>query len=440
MAELKLGYLFKRKYVTYEEIKYEIYEFIDYVCGIVFINSNHNYVCNVISGENMGINASIFNSNVNSEYTFLSEELNDVIKNNNNYANYQEIRNNKIKNTSRYYKNIDNKLILIKDKKLIEYIESKNKLDIDKMYKEIKKTIISQDEQIKEILSTLYKNNIIVNSNMDNDLINKLKENILVYGSSGSGKTEIIKIISKLFRVPMVIEDATTLSETGYVGRKVSDMLEDLYINANKNIEYAERGILVIDEFDKLAERDNNQSHVSRSGVQRSLLKLLDGHTFYFDNIKFDTSKLTIMFLGAFNGIRNDNNYGEVKTEDFINYGIMRELMGRLSKSIPMNTLKKEDIIKILKQSNYSPINTYSKLFDMLGVKYNFSEDFIKYIANKAMEKNTGARSLKTVFDETVSSALFQIFAYNYDEISLVDPINNDNKAYILSKRNKSNF
>ena len=104
MAELKLGYLFKRKYVTYEEIKYEIYEFIDYVCGIVFINSNHNYVCNVISGENMGINASIFNSNVNSEYTFLSEELNDVIKNNNNYANYQEIRNNKIKNTSKYYK------------------------------------------------------------------------------------------------------------------------------------------------------------------------------------------------------------------------------------------------------------------------------------------------------------------------------------------------
>ena len=267
------------------------------------------------------------------------------------------------------------------------------------------------------------------------DLIAKLKENILIYGSTGTGKTEILKRISKLYNIPIVIEDATALSETGYQGRKITDMLEDLCLAADNDIELAEKGILVIDEFDKLAEKSgDSQSHVSRLGVQRSLLKLLDGTLFYFEDKKFDTSKLTVVGLGAFTGITEGDDYKQLTADDFMKYGIMRELIGRFSKTIAMNPLSKEDIIKILKESDFSPLNTYKKLFDMLEVNFDFNDEFIEYIAELAIAKQSGARSLKTVFDDCISSALFRIFAGEYSSISLVKPDDDNNKPYILIK------
>ena len=325
------------------------------------------------------------------------------------------------------------------------------------MYLSIKKTIISQDEQIMQILTALFKNQKVVNSDLDMDLIAKLKENILIYGSTGTGKTEILKRISKLYNIPLVIEDATSLSETGYQGRNITDMLEDLYLAADNDIDLAEKGILVIDEFDKLAEKsEDNNSHVSRLGVQRSLLKLLDGSLFYFDDKKFDTSKLTVVALGAFTGIIDDkklnkntigfgnniirekvncDDYSKVSSNDFINYGIMRELIGRFSKTIAMDPLTKEDIIKILKEYDFSPLNTYKKLFDMLEVEFDFTDEFIEYIAEQAISKQSGARSLKTVFDDCISSALFRIFAGEYSSISLVKPNDENNKPYVLTKK-----
>ena len=115
-------------------------------------------------------------------------------------------------------------------------------------------------------------------------------------------------------------------------------------------------------------------------------------------------------------------------------YGIMRELIGRFSKVITMNPLKREDIIKILKNSNYSPINTYKKLFELLNVKFEFNDEFIDYIAELAVKKQSGARSLKTVFDECISSALFRIFAGEYTGISLVKPSSENEKPYVLNK------
>ena len=213
-------------------------------------------------------------------------------------------------------------------------------------------------------------------------------------------------------------------------------MLEDLYLAAGKNIKLAEKGILVIDEFDKLAEKnEDNQSHVSRLGVQRSLLKLLDGSLFYFDNKKFDTSKLTIVGLGAFTGITDSDDYKNLSSNDFIKYGIMRELMGRFSKTIAMNPLSKEDMIKILKESDFSPLNIYKKLFEMLNVNFDFNDEFIEYIASLAIEKHSGARSLKTIFDDCISSALFRIFAGEYSGISLIKPDERNNKPYVLTKK-----
>lgn len=331
----------------------------------------------------------------------------------------------------------------VTDLELLRKIEGKDyddsvfdkSTDISKMYATIKKTIVAQDEQIMQILTSLYKNQKVVNSSLSEDMIAKLKENIIIYGSTGTGKTEILKRIASIYEVPIVIEDATSLSETGYVGRNITDMLEDLYLAAGKDIKKAQNGILVIDEFDKLAENEKaGKDHVSRIGVQRSLLKLLDGSVFYFKDKKFDTSKLTIVALGAFTNLVTDDDYSKVTSVDFANYGIMRELMGRFSSLIAMNPLSKEDIKKILVESNFSPLNTYKLLFDSMNIKFTYDDDFVDYIAEKAVSLNTGARSLKTIFDDVISSAMFRIFAGDYSAIHLTKP-SIEKKAYVLTAK-----
>lgn len=455
MANLNIGYLFRKKYVTYQSKKWEIFEFIDYVTAISFTNTNNNEVCNILSGSNAGSYANVINRDGNEgDLVFIFDNLKNAIRENQNLVDFIKIRKTKISETAKYYlRDSDNdKLTKLVNNDLITFLEKdrtrdnswfdegefEKSTDISTMYSSIKKTIISQDEQIMQILTALFKNQKVVGSDLDIDLIAKLKENILIYGSTGTGKTEILKRISKLYNIPIVIEDATSLSETGYQGRKITDMLEDLCLAANGDIKLAEKGILVIDEFDKLAEKSGDgHSHVSRLGVQRSLLKLLDGTLFYFDNKQFDTSRLTIVGVGAFTGITNSDDYKQLSTEDFMKYGIIRELIGRFSKTIAMNPLEKEDIIKILKSSDFSPLNTYKKLFEMLQVQFEFTDDFIEYIADLAIAKKSGARSLKTVFDDCISSALFRIFAGEYSGISLVKPDAENEQPYILTKTKK---
>lgn len=452
MANLMVGYLFKMRYVTFGKRKYEIYKFVDYVAGIVFTNKEYQNCCNILSGNNAGICAYCQKTGNPEGFSFLGDDIDSAIEINNNIVNFIEIRKVKFSRMAKYYLNSSAGLVRLKDSDLINYLEEKEGevksgfaegkfekcTDISAMYSSIKKTIISQDEQIMQILTALFKNQKVVESSLDIDLIAKLKENILICGSTGTGKTEILKIISKLYNIPIVIEDATSLSETGYQGRKITDMLENLCLAANGDIKLAEKGILVIDEFDKLAEKSvNSQFYISRLGVQRSLLKLLDGALFYFDNKKFDTSRLTVVGIGAFTGITDGDDYKKLTIEDFIQYGIMRELIGRFSKTIAMNSLEKNDIIKILRDSDFSPLNTYKKLFEILQVEFEFDDDFIEYIAEIAITKNSGARSLKTVFDDCVSSALFRIFTGEYSRISLTRPISVEEKPYVLTRVKK---
>ncbi len=348
-----------------------------------------------------------------------------------------------------YQKNRDGGLEPINDEVILEEAKKKfhtkknkefneknmdNDSNISKLYKDIKKTIISQDEQIMMILTSLFKNNRVIESKLSHDMIRKLKENILITGPTGTGKTEILTRISINYDLPMVIADSTTLSEVGYQGRNVEDLLRDLYLAADKDLEKAQKGILVIDEFDKLAEK-SNQEMVSRSGVQRSLLKILDGSKMYFDNMVFDVSKLTIVGLGAFSGIKEKDSYSTITTEDFVNYGVMEELIGRFSKVIRMNSLSKSDLKKILLESDLSPLNTYKCLFDEMEVAFSYDDKFVDFIAEKAEQLNTGARSLKTIFDEQISGALFNIFSGDYTEISLTSPDENG-ISYKLSKKN----
>ncbi len=306
-----------------------------------------------------------------------------------------------------------------------------NDLDILKMYDDIKETIIAQDEQVKQVLASVYKNQKIINSSLDDETISKLKENIIVYGPTGTGKTEILSQIAKLCNVPIVIEDVTSFSETGYVGRDVSEMLGDLYSIAGMDLELAEKGILVIDEFDKIAEggMSGNTEGPSRVGVQRSLLKLLDGGIINFreDNydgamIDFNTSKLTIVALGAFSGIKKNDDYSDISTKDFIDYGIMREVMGRFSKLVSMNAFSKDEYKRILLESKLSPLNTYKKLFEEMKIEFTYDDDLIDYIADEAVALDCGARSLKTVFDGIISDSLFDLFAGNSKKVHLTKP------------------
>lgn len=450
LANLGVGYLLEKKDIICDGKSIEIFEIVDYVVGCIFENKNLGKRCEVLRGAYASINASYFCKNMHDDkYIFFESSLDEAIRENDMKAVFEDIRKKQITGTYRYYIMKDSKdgFVSIKDKDLISFLDKDKKktfsedvfessTDISLMYNEIKKTIISQDEQIMQILTSLFKNQKLIEFNYDSDLISKLKENILVCGQTGCGKTEILKRISKLSNIPMVIEDATSLSETGYQGREISDMLKNLCLMANGDIESAEKGIIVIDEFDKLAEKSfESDTHVSREGVQRSLLKLLDGTVYYLDGKKFDTSKLTIVGLGAFSGITDGDDYHNLTTEDFTRYGIMRELMGRFSKIIKMNSLKKEDIIKILKDSNFSPLNTYRTFFKSLGVDYQVNDDFLEYVASLAISKNSGARSLKTVIDECISGALFRIFAGEYSKINLINPESENGKPYILTKR-----
>ena len=340
----------------------------------------------------------------------------------------------------------------IKDKKFLKVNKKKKQktvteLNIVKMYNQVRETIIAQDEQVKQILASVYKNQKIINSSLDDRTIAKLKENIIVYGPTGTGKTEILTQIAKLCDVPIVIEDATSFSETGYVGRDVSEMLGDLYSIAGNDVHLAEKGILVIDEFDKLGESGvgGAMEGPSRNGVQRSLLKILDGGTITFreDNydgtlIDFNTSKLTVVALGAFSSIKKNDDYSDISTKDFIDQGIMREVMGRFSKLVPMNHFSKDDYKRILLESNLSPINTYQKLFDEMGIKFSYDEELIDYIIEEAEALECGARSLKTVFDGIISDELFDVFAGDKKEIHLTVP-KDQSKSYVARKRASEN-
>lgn len=449
--EAGLAYILEKKEIDIDNNKIVYYEIINSVVGFTCgLNSGIKKFFSLDRTRNLG-NSIQTKIDPNAEYNMVNfRTIRQLTLENDNTISVKDFlkRYSDFEGTIYTYNPTDEKFERLTDAKILNAIEKeKNKkkksyddsildgnTDISKMYSEIKKTIISQDEQIMKILTTLFKNQKVVNSNFDDDMIGKLKENLIIYGSTGTGKTEILKRISKIYDIPIVIEDATSLTETGFVGGDVKDMLKNLYLASGKDLEKAQKGILVIDEFDKLSEKEAGRSHVSREGVQRSLLKLLDGSEYYFDGLKFNTSKLSVVALGAFTGITKDDDYSDVSIKNFVDYGIMRELMGRFSKLVAMNSLTKEDIKKILLESNFSPLNTYKLLFEEMNIEFTYDEDFIDYIAEEAVALNSGARSLKTIFDNCISSAMFRIFAGEYASIHLVRP-KSEEKPYQLTKK-----
>ena len=285
------------------------------------------------------------------------------------------------------------------------------------------------------------------------------KSNICLIGSSGSGKTLIAKTVAKLLDVPIVIADATTITSTGYVGRNVEDCLASLVKEADGDIKRAEYGIVFIDEIDKLASRaGDNTRDVGGEGVQQALLKMIEGTTVYLPKSKeslfgdgeeqksIDTTNILFIVSGAFSGIERiisaksekhgigfgaeshtitdkerNNAIDKVKQEDLIAYGMIPEFVGRIQTIAVLHKLDEKAMIRILKEPKDALIKQYQQLLDVDGIDLSFDDSAVKKIASIAIKQKTGARSLKSILENTMLDIMYQAPSSNKKKIVITE-------------------
>ena len=316
----------------------------------------------------------------------------------------------------------------------------------DDIYNFTSKSVICQDEQIKAIAASIAKNQRIRDP--------RLKDNLLICGPTGVGKSEIFRCISKELGIPVTFEDSTEYTAAGYVGKSVSDMLYNLYLSADGNIKKAERGIIIVDEIDKKISGDG-QHDVYTKAVLDSLLKMAEGHQYHVEtkNCQFDidTSFITFAMMGAFSGIEELNekkrSLGFISSEEakeaekttncytdqtLMKYGLKPEFLGR-NKLVVMNSLDVPDFCKIITESDKSVLSLYKYLFEEVGVKLIYDQDCIETIAKKAKELGVGARSIKKIIEKAFEVINYQVFSKNsYSELIISPETFEDNTQFIL--------
>jgi ATP-dependent Clp protease ATP-binding subunit ClpX len=242
------------------------------------------------------------------------------------------------------------------------------------------------------------------------------KSNVLLLGPTGTGKTLLVKTLSKILDVPFAIADATSLTENGYVGDDVESIVEKLYLAANKNIKLAEKGIIYIDEIDKLAaDFESSRKDVGGAGVQQALLKIIEGHKIHFvasadkknsmaPSIEIDTSNILFIVGGAFASI----DYSNVTTETIKEYGIIPELLGRLPIITQTEPLTKDALLKILTEPKNSLIKQYREMFKIENIELEFTGAALDKIASEGLSINTGARGLRGVVEKIMLDLAFE--------------------------------
>jgi len=359
-----------------------------------------------------------------------------------------------------------------------ELLEAVNNLMTPKELNNFLGDYIIGQERARKLLSVAVYNHykrIFKTKNITDDDTEIAKSNVLLIGPTGSGKTLMAQTIARVLNVPIAIADATSLTEAGYVGEDVENILTKLIQAADGDVERAQQGIVFIDEVDKVSRMSENRSitrDVSGEGVQQALLKIVEGAEVNIPpkggrkhpNQEFtsiDTTNILFICGGAFDGLdeilkkKQGNNvlgfghdkkskdeqkitYDMVEPDDLVSYGLIPELVGRLPIIASLSEISEEDMVRILTEPKNSLIKQYKKLFSIDDVELNFESDALKAIAAKAIKRKTGARGLRAILEENMIDIMYELPEYaGYEVLITPEVINGDEEPVYIKKSTK---